>query len=146
MSDPNPSERPPRSFWIISAVALAWNLIGVLTYLTSVTLSPEALESMSDPERALYTDIPAWATSAYAIGVFGGTLGSLALLLRRSWAVPLLVLSLLGILVQMAHAFFMTNVLEVQGAGAVVLPLVIIVVAAFLVRYARTAKSRGWIR
>ncbi len=100
---------------------------------------------MPEAERALYTDIPVWATSAYAIAVFGGTLGSIFLLMRKAWAIPAFIVSLVAIVVQMGHAFFMTAMLEVQGASAAVLPLLIVAVAIFLVWYARYAKKKGWI-
>ena len=51
--------RPPRRFWLIGLVALAWNLIGVMSYLMNVTAGPEALAGLSEAERNLYTDIPA---------------------------------------------------------------------------------------
>jgi len=35
--------KPSRRFWIVSSLALAWNLIGVMSYLVSVTAGPEAL-------------------------------------------------------------------------------------------------------
>lgn len=135
--------KPTRRFWTVSAVALAWNLVGVMSYLMSVTIGPEALASLPEAERNLYTDIPAWATSAYAIAVFGGLLGSIALLLRKAWAVPLFVASLVAVVVQMAHAFFMTALFEVKGAGAAILPLLILAIAAYLVWFSRSARERG---
>ncbi len=139
------STTPGRAFWAISIGALLWNLVGVFTYIMSVTLSPETLSAMPESEQALYTDIPAWATSAYAIAVFGGTLASIALLLRRSWAIYAFWVSLLAILVQMGHAFFLTALLDVRGAGAAVLPIVIIVIAVALLWYTHTVKQRGWL-
>lgn len=142
MSD---SSSPPRSFWIISVLALVWNLIGILTYLMSVTMSEEALAALPEAERALYSDIPAWVTAAYAIAVFGGTLGCVALLLRKAWAVPVLVGSLIAILVQMFHALALSELIVVRGAGAAVLPLLIVAIAVYLVWFARSARARGWI-
>lgn len=139
------SIKPARSFWIISILALVWNAIGIVTYLMSVTLSPEALAAMPEAERALYTDIPAWVTGAYAIAVFGGTIASAALLLRKAWAVPAFIVSLVAIVVQMGHALFTSELLDVKGPSSAVLPIVIVVIAAFLVWYARSAKSKGWI-
>ncbi len=133
------------SFWIISGLALAWNLIGVASYLASVMISPEALETLTEAERALYSDTPAWVTGAYAIAVFAGTLASIALLLKKAWAAPLFVVSLVGILVQMGHGFFMSDMLAVQGAGAAVLPILIIIVAIYLLWYANECKKKGWI-
>ena len=56
--------RPPRRFWLIGLIALAWNLIGVMSYLMNVTAGREALAGLSEAERSPYTDIPAWATAA----------------------------------------------------------------------------------
>lgn len=140
------TQKPPRSFWIISILALIWNAIGIVTYLMSVTMSPETLAEMTEAQRALYTDIPVWATSAYAIAVFGGTIACVALLLRKAWAVPLFYVSLVGILVQMVHAVFMTSMLEVQGAASLIMPVLIIVVAVYLISYSSAAKKKGWIR
>ena len=145
MSDALDSRIPNRSFWFISVVALAWNLIGVATYLMSVTMSPEALAALPEAERALHTDVPAWATSAYAIAVFGGTLGCLALLMRKAWAVPVFVVSLAAILVQMGYGLFGTAMVEVQGGTALILPVLLIAIAFYLVSFSRSAKKRGWL-
>ena len=136
---------PTRGFWIISVLALLWNLMGIATYLMTVTMSEEALAALPEAERALYTSTPAWVTSAYAIAVFGGTLASVALLMRKAWAVPLFLVSLVAILLQMGHALFGTALIEVQGAAAAVLPLLILVIAAYLAWFSRSAHRRGWI-
>ena len=43
MSESSTATILPRSFWIISMLALAWNLMGVASYLLTVTVSTEAL-------------------------------------------------------------------------------------------------------
>ena len=137
--------KPARGFWIVSVLALVWNLIGVASYLMTTTMGPDTLNAMSEATRSLYTDVPPWATAAYAIAVFGGLLGCVALLLRKAWAVPVFVISLVAILVQMGHAFFMSAMLEVRGTAAAILPTLIIVVAVYLVWFSRSARSRGWL-
>ncbi len=136
---------PTRGFWIISVLALLWNLMGIATYLMTVTMSEEALAALPEAEQAFYTGMPVWVTSAYAIAVFGGTLASVALLMRTAWAVPLFLVSLVAILLQMGHAFFGTALIEVQGAAAAVLPLLIVVIAAYLAWFSLTAQRKGWI-
>ncbi len=135
----------PRSFWIISGVFLVWNLMGVMAYLMQVTMSDEAMAALPEAQRDLYLNTPAWATGAFAIAVFGGTLGCIFLLIRKSWAVPVLILSLVGVLVQMFHVFALSPALEVLGAGSVVMPTLITAGAVFLIWYARMARSRDWI-
>lgn len=145
MSDVRSTMSPTRGFWIISVLALGWNLLGIVTYFMTVTMSEEALAALPEAERALYANTPAWVTSAYAIAVFGGTLGCLGLLMRKAWALPLFIVSLLGILMQMGYAFFGSSMIEVQGATATIVPLLIIVIAVYLVGFSNSAKKKDWI-
>jgi hypothetical protein len=137
---------PPRSFLIISVAALVWNLLGVMSYIMQVTMSPEALAQMPEAERLLYESLPSWVTGAHAIAVFGGALGCVALLLKKLWAVTLFLVSLFAIIVQMGYSLFMTNAGEVYGLQAVFMPLLVIVVAIFLVWYSQDARNKGWIQ
>ena len=66
-------------------------------------------------------------------------------MLKKSWAVPLLGLSLLGIIVQMIHAFFISNSFEVFGPGSAIMPVMVILVAIYLLWLSMKAKKNGWI-
>ncbi len=85
------------------------------------------------------------ATAAFAIAVNAGVLGSLFLLLRKAWAVPMFVLSLVGVLVQNVHAFGLANGLEVWGTNALILPAIVLVISLVLLLYSHSTKKRGWI-
>ena len=135
----------PRSFWIISGVALVWNLLGVAAYVMQVTMTEDALMQLPEAERMLYENIPAWATGAFAVAVFGGALGSLLLLLRKSWAVPVFIASLVGILVQMYHSLFVARSIEVYGPGGLIMPVLVLVIAVLLLWYSRSASAKAWI-
>jgi len=135
-------DKPEISFWIIGAFALVWNLIGLVVYYNHVSVPPDAVEVLTEAQQAFLSATPVWATSAYAVAVTAGVLGSLFLLLRKAWAVPLFVLSLVGIIVQDLHAFVFSNGLEVWGTGGIYLPVIVIVVAIALLMFARNAKQR----
>jgi hypothetical protein len=135
----------PRSFWIISGVALVWNLVGVAAYVAQVTMTEDALMALPEAESMLYENIPAWATGAFAVAVFGGALGSLLMLLRKSWAIPVFIASLAGILVQTYHSFFVARSIEVYGPGGLVMPGMILIIALLLVWYSRKASAKAWI-
>ena len=79
----NSTNKPPVWFWIVSVVALIWNGMGVMAYLGQAYMSDDALAALPEAEQALYANVPAWATAAFAIAVWGGLLGCLALLLRK---------------------------------------------------------------
>ncbi len=142
------SEKVPVSFWIIAGVALAWNLFGFLVYYLQVTASPEQLAQRytNEAELAFMTGIPAWATGAQGLAVTAGVLGCLLLLLRMKAAKILFIASLAGILAQNAYGFILGNGLEAFGAGAVVLPIVVIVVAIALVIFSAKAVEKGWLK
>jgi hypothetical protein len=138
-------DRPSTTFWVIGGAALLWNLIGLMFYYMQVTMTPEALENFTAEQQAFFTNAPVWATSAHAIAVNAGILGSLMLLLRKAWAVSLFVLSLVGIIVQDLHAFVLSSGLDIFGSQAIFLPAIVAVIATALVWYSRQAKARRWL-
>lgn len=89
------------SFWTIGAVALIWNVMGVINFF--VQMNADALAAMPESHRAIVEGRPAWATGGFAIAVFGGAFGCLLLLLRKSAAYYLFIASLLGVIVQLIH-------------------------------------------
>lgn len=137
--------KAPWWFWTIGVVALIWNLMGVAAYLAQVSMDETVLAAMPAAERAIYEAVPAWATAAFAIAVFGGALGCAVLLLRKAWAFHVLILSLVGVLVQMYHAFFLTRSIEVYGPGGMIMPVMVIVLSVFLVWFARFSQGKGWL-
>ncbi len=137
--------KPPLWFWISSTLALVWNIMGVMAYLEVAYMSNETLAQLPEAERILYETQPAWVTAAFAIAVFGGALGCVLLLLQKKWAKPVLVISLIGVLSQMSHSFFMSNSFDVYGPGGMVMPLMVIIVGFGLVFFAKLAIKRHWI-
>jgi hypothetical protein len=135
-------DKPATSFWIVGAFALVWNLLGLVFYYSHVTMTPAALAGFTDAQQAFFSSTPVWATSAYAVAVTAGVLASLFLLLRKAWAAPLFVLSLVGIVVQNLNAFVFSNGLEVWGIEGAILPAIIIVIAIALVMFSRYARHR----
>jgi hypothetical protein len=138
-------DNPTISFWIIGGAALLWNLIGLMFYYMQVTMTPADLAVFTENQQAFLMNAPIWATSAHAIAVNAGILGSLLLLLRRAWAVPLLMLSLAGIVVQDLHAFVLGDGLDVWGSEAIILPAIVAVIAVALVWYSRAVKAKRWL-
>ena len=141
----NSTIKPATWFWIVSALALVWNLMGVMAYLVQVTMSPEAMAALPENQRLLYQSTPSWATGAFAIAVWGGTLGCILLLLRKKLASLLLIVSLLGVLVQLYHSFFISNSFAVFGPGGMIMPGMVVVFGIFLIWFSRKAASNQWL-
>ena len=132
----------PVWFRIVALLALVWNLFGAAMYLSSVGVFGDPMAALNEAERAAAASVPAWATGAFAIGTFGGVIGSIGLFLRKAWALPVLVVSLVALLALEGWTVFLSGAVNSFG---IVLPIVITVIAAALVWLAMDARKRGWL-
>lgn len=139
--------KPGFSFWVVGTVALLWNLLGVMVYVMQVSATPEQLAAAYTPEQVeLMLAIPAWATSMTAIATNFGVLGSILLLLRRTWSISVYAISLVALVIQDIYSFTMTETLAVFGSTPLIVQSVVLVIAVCLLWYARRAGARGWLR
>lgn len=142
----NAKSKPNIWFWVIGVVGLIWNGLGSMNYLMHTTNS-EALKENYTPEQLAFVEAsPAWVTGAFALAVWGGLLGCLLLLLRKKWAVPVLLISLIGILGQNVYNFFLSNASEVFGSDMYVMPVLVILIGIGLYFYARSSAGKGWLK
>ena len=135
--------KPTLSFWIIGIIALIWNLMGVFAYLQQAYMTVEDVTALPLDEQALYDNIPAWVTAAFALAVFGGALGCILLLLRKKLATFVFIISFIGILAQMTYNLLMSKAIEVYGPGGMIMPIMVAVIGAFLVWYSKKMQSNG---
>ena len=119
--------------------------MGVGSFFAQVLITDEALLALPIAEQELYKSYPLWTFIAFAIAVFGGTLGSIGLLLRKRWANLAFIVSLIAIIPQMSYGIFFTKTSEVYGNGAMTMPVMIIVVGVFLVWFSGFAIKKRWI-
>jgi len=132
------------SFWVIGAVALIWNVLGSANYL--MQMNSELVATLPDTHRAIIEGRPAWATGGFAIAVFGGALGGLLLLLRKSVAVYLFIASLLGTILTMIHSVDVARTtIDFSPQEIVIMILMPLLVAAFLIWYSKQVETKGWI-
>jgi hypothetical protein len=127
---------------VIGAVFLVWNIIGFLFYLQHAMMSPETVPEGVDAAMLEFMEAtPVWATSAYAIAVNVGMLACLMLLLRKSIATPLFVVSLVGALVLDFDSFVLRDVVAIWGNGAYVVPTAVIIVGVIEIWYSRSVAN-----
>lgn len=138
-------EQAPKWYMPTAIAALLWNLLGCGAYLRDVMLTPEDVARMTAAQQSLYAARPAWSVAATAIAVWGGAAGCFGLIVRKSWAMPLLIASLAALIVQDASLFLMTPAAAQAEPVAMVLQGLVLLIAIGLVLLARKAVSRGWI-
>ena len=119
--------------------------MGVSSFIMQATISNEALAAMPQAEQDLYTSYPSWTMALFAIAVFAGLLGAIGLLMRKKWARPAFLVSLLAIIPQMTYSIFFTNTAQVYGNQSYIMPVLVIVFGLVLVWYSTYSINKNWL-
>jgi len=136
-------EQAPKWYMPLAIAALIWNLLGCAAYLMDVMLTPEAVAKMTEAQQALYHARPAWSVGATAIAVWFGAAGCVGLIVRKRWAMPLLIASLVALIGQDVWLFTLSG--AQAEVAALVLQGLVLVIAIALVVLARQAAVKGWV-
>jgi hypothetical protein len=140
------TEARPTWYRVASWLAVLWMLTGVMAFVMDLMTDEAALAQMSAAQRELYEARPAWLLAMYAIAVGTGLVGAIGLVLRKTWAVALLWISLIAVVIQFAYTIFGMQAIERLGAAQVLpLPVFIFVAGVLVLWLAVTARGRGWL-
>ncbi len=141
MATAMPTSRPAW-FSAVALLAVLWNAVGVFMYLSSVGMFGDPTAGLSEAERRAAGSIPAWITAAFAIGTFAGLVGSIGLLLRKAWAQPMLILSLVALLILEGWIVFLSDAVEAFG---LTFPIIVSAGAILLAWLATHARKSRWL-
>lgn len=140
-------QRPPSWYWIVAIILTLWGVMGIAAFYMDVMASPEALAKLPAYDRQLLAARPAWQIWAYGVAVWGGLLGSIALLMKRKQASYFFIASLVGMALSMGPMLFGTDIVAVKGfVGAAAFPIFIVAVGAGQLWFTRFARRRGWLQ
>jgi hypothetical protein len=137
--------KPANLFWLISTLALIWNLIGVFNYLTQAFMTDEILASLPQDQQLMYQEVPAWVTAAFAVAVFSGTIGAVLMLLKKKIATTFFILSFIGIISQMSYGLLINENTDSYGPMGLLMPLMIISIGGYLIWYSKKAAEYTWL-
>tara|TARA_R110000796_G_scaffold88850_6_gene192025 strand:+ start:97171 stop:97608 length:438 start_codon:yes stop_codon:yes gene_type:complete len=137
--------KPPVWFWIISIIALLWNIMGAGQYLAQEMMTDEAKTLMTAAQLKLLEETPTWLTAVFAIAVWSGVLASIGLLLRKKWSKSVFLISLIAVIIQMGYSSIMTKTVEVYGSAALIMAIVITLIAALLYYFSNYAIKKKWL-
>jgi hypothetical protein len=136
----------PRWYWVIAAVALLWNLMGLAAFAVELFAQESAMQSMTEAQKVWARSIPGWIYFIYGVAVITGVAGSIGLFLRKSWTTLLFGICLVAVIIQMIYTMIIAGGLRVVGGSGAITPALVIIIAAALLWFSRYARSRGWIR
>lgn len=142
-----PTSKPqgtPKHLWVVGVLALLWNAMGAVDYLMTETKN-EAYMSQFTPEQLEYFyGFPVWLVAVWAIAVWGGVLGSLLLLFRKQFTVPVFLVSFIAMVIAMLYNYVFSNGLEIVGGTFnLIFTAAVFVVALGLYLYSRAMQRRG---
>jgi hypothetical protein len=147
MKHTNASVSTPWHVWIVGVVALLWNAMGALDYTMTETRNASYMKDSTPEQLAYFYSFPKWVIASWASSVWGGVVGSVALLLRRRWAVPVFAVSLAMMVLTFIHNYVLTDGFTVMGGVvAMIFTLTIVAVGVVLVVYSGWLVRRGVLR
>lgn len=135
--------RAPVHLWIVGVLALLWNALGAFDYLATQMRLDFYMSQFPEEQLAYFHGFPAWAVAAWAFAVWGAFFGSVALLLRKRWAVWLFGVSLAGMAVTTVYSYALSEGAAIMGTVGAIFNAVIWIVAILLFLYARAQAKRG---
>lgn len=142
-------KKPSIWFWVISALGLIWNFFGAHDYIMRRMENAGYLAKFPQEILDYYNAVPFIVDVTLALAVWGGVLGWLLMLLRRSWAVPVFIITFLAMIINFGYtAATGGQALQAEhlGAGAYLFTAIIILLAAFAVWYSKRQKAKGILR
>ena len=105
-----------------------------------------AIARMSAYDQAFRAHQPAWEVWAYAVAVWTGFIGAVALVARSRLAHPVFVVSLVAVVALFGWIFVATDLIAVKGPlVAMGFPIFIAVAAVGQIWFADHARKREWI-
>jgi len=138
-------DKSPIWFWIVSSFFLLWNILGLFSFFSHVFISEETLSQLPNEQIQMYAQYPLWTEIVFAIAVFSGLAGSLALLLRKSWSYIAFLISICAIIPQMIHNVFFTDAIKVYGlAQSITMPVLVVLFGVLLLWFSKHSISKNW--
>ena len=134
--------KTPIHLWIVGILAVLWNSVGAFDYIATQYRIESYMSQFTPQQLEYFYGFPVWMDAAWAIAIWASVLGSLSLLLRKTWAVGLFGISILGLATSSVYSFVLSDGMAVMGSGGAIFTAVIWVIALFLFFYAKAMAAR----
>lgn len=135
----------PTWFWIVTAVLVLWNVIGCWACYSQLTIKPEKLAALPQPQRDAWAAQPALVKIAYILAVGSGLAGALLLAAQLWIANVAFIASLVAVIIQFGWFFGPYQGARKLGWGSAGFPLVIVLICGVQIGFTCYAASRGWL-
>lgn len=134
---------PAAWFWILAIAALLFEAAGAYLFATSLTLDPATLPL---DQRSIFEATPKWMTFAWGVAIAAGLIGAIALVARRRFSQPLLLISWLAVAVQFSGLFLVKQLRELTPEDHLMVPVVILLLSYGVWQLSLLANKRRWLK
>ena len=135
--------KAPWHLWVVGILGLVWNAGGAFDFVMTNTQNEQYMAAFTPEQLEFFYGFPMWITVTWAVAVWGGVFGCVALLLRKKWAVSIFAASLVAFLITAIHNFGFSKGLEVMGDPAsLIFTGVIFLITVALFLYARSLSQK----
>lgn len=136
----------PAWFYVIASVAFLWNIMGAIAVIMNFMMTPETIAMLPVEQQQMYADTPMWSSYGSLVAVVAGALACIALLIKKAWAYPLFILSVLGLIVQNIGIFVVVDAVSVLGSTVLIMQGLVGAIAVALIFLAKHAIKQEWIK
>jgi len=138
--------KPPIWFWIVAVLFVIWNLFGCYNYILAATATPEGLakQGYTAEQVQFLLDVPALYLSVFALAVWTGLAAAILLLLRRSFAVTVYLISLVFVILSFIFDF-VGGTFDVLGTAYLGIMSFVLIMAIVEFFVARLFRSKAWL-
>lgn len=130
----------PWHIWVVGSLSLLWYASGAYTIITA---QHATLPGLTVDEAAYYADKPMWLALVTDLGLIATIAGSIGLLLRRAWTVPVFGLASILVLGQNLYEIVVGTSRVYANMGAAIVTSIIMVIVVLTWRYSRAMRRRG---
>jgi hypothetical protein len=141
------SRRAPAHLWIVAVLGTLWNGFGALDYTMTQMRHPAWMGQMTADQQSFLEGAPYWLDATWALGVWGGLLGSLLLLARSRYAVAAFIVSLVGLAGNTLSQLTLPEPSpHLDSGGGIALHAAVWAIAIGLLAYSIQTRRRGTLR
>lgn len=138
--------KPSLLFWVVAALSVLWNAFGVFDFWMTSSGNEKYLQDFDPKMIEWIAGFPFWRRAMWAIGVFCGLFGALALLARRRVAIILLLANFALMTLGFAgHDILLADGIKMYGELGLIMSVVLVAVAAAQWFYADRAGKQGFL-
>jgi hypothetical protein len=140
------TKKAPWHLWTVGIIGLLWNAIGAIDFVMTQIKYDAYMSEFTPQQLEYFYSFPMWLVVCWAIAVWGGVIGCLLLLMRKTLAVWVFFASFITMLITTFHNFVLSNALEVIGDTFSLIFTGVIFIAAFAIYlYSRRMQQKNFL-